>query len=154
MKNTFFSNILVVIFLFAGFCADSQVRVKTNTSNSNNKATVKKNQSNYYNRSGKRVKNKNNYYNKGGGIRVKNNRNRIVINKPNRPLRVVKRPDFNRPGYIWIDGYWKWNAFFGRYTWHKARWIKVKPNHYWVPGYWEIGAGGFFWVEGFWEVQY
>ncbi|MAX05964.1 MAG: hypothetical protein CMD19_05960 [Flavobacteriales bacterium] len=140
MKNSFFSKILVVTFLFGGLSANAQVRVKTNTSNNNKKVVVKKDRSNYYNNRSR--------------VRVKNNRNRVVVNKPNRPHRVIKRPTFNRPGYIWIEGYWKWNAFFGRYTWQKARWMKIKRNHYWVPGFWEITPGGFFWVKGYWQLEY
>ena len=140
MKNSFFSKILVVTFLFGGLSANAQVRVKTNTSNNNKKVVVKKNRSNYYNNRSR--------------VRVKNNRNRVVVNKPNRPHRVIKRPTFNKSGYIWIEGYWKWNAFFGRYTWQKARWMKIKRNHYWVPGFWEITPGGFFWVKGYWQLKY
>ena len=140
MKNSFFSTILVATFLFGGFSANAQVRVKTNTINNNKKVVVKKDRSNYYNNRSR--------------VRVKNNRNRVVVNKPNRPHRVIKRPAFNKPGYIWIDGYWKWNVFFGRYTWQKARWMKIKRNHYWVPGFWEINPGGFFWVKGYWQLEY
>ena len=140
MKNSFFSKILVVIFLLGGLSANAQVRVKTNTSNNNKKVVVKKNRSNYYNNRSR--------------VRVKTNRNRVVVNKPNRPHRVVKRPTFNKLGYIWIEGYWTWNAFFGRYTWQKARWMKIKRNHYWVPGFWEITPGGFFWVKGYWHLEY
>ena len=75
------------------------------------------------------------------------------MKKPNRPNRIVKRPNYNRPGYVWMQGYWEWNAFYGRYTWQKARWIKAKRNHYWVPGFWEITAGGFFWIEGYWVLE-
>ena len=98
--------------------------------------------------------NRSNYHNDRGGVRVKTNRHRTVVNKPNRPHVIVKRPTYNRHGYVWIEGYWKWNAFYGRYTWQKAGWIKVKRDHCWVPGFWEITAGGFFWIEGYWELEF
>ena len=153
MKNSCFSKILVVIFFFGGLSVNvnAQVRIKTNTSK-NNKNVVKKTRSNHHNdRGGVRVKT--NRYNRGG-VRVKTNRNRVVGHKPNRPHVIVNRPIYNRPGYLWIEGYWEWNAFYGRYTWQQARWKKIKRNHYWVPGFWEITAGGFFWVAGYWELHY
>ena len=139
MKNSCFSKILVVIFLFGGLSVNAQVRIKTNTSK-NNKNVVKTTRSNHHN--------------DRGGVRVKTNRHRVVVNKPNRPYVIVNRPTYNRPGYVWAEGYWEWNAFYGRYTWQQARWIKIKRNHYWIPGFWEITAGGFFWVRGYWELEY
>ena len=154
MKNSFFSKTLVIIFLFGGLSANAQVRVKTN-SNNNKKTVVKSNRSNYNNdRGGVRVKtNRSNHHN-NRGVRVKTNRNRVVVSKPNRPKVIVNRPNYHRSGYHWAEGYWKWNSFYGQYTWQKARWIKIKRNHYWVPGFWEINPGGFFWIEGYWELEF
>ena len=163
MKNSFFSKILVLTFFLGGLSVNAQVRVKTNK---NPNKVVKTNRStNYYNKGAVRVKtnksnnrvvktNRSNYYNNRGAVRVKNNRNRVVVTKPNRPKRILNRPNYIRPGYIWAEGYWQWNDFYGSYTWQQARWIKVKRNHYWVPGFWEINAGGFFWVAGYWALEY
>jgi len=140
MKNSFFSKIIVIVFLFGGLSANGQVRVKINTNNNNRKAVVKTNRSNYHN--------------DRRGVRTQTNRNRVVVNRPNRPHVIVNRPTYNRPGYVWVEGYWEWNVFYGRYTWQQARWIKVKRNHYWVPGFWEITPGGFFWVGGYWELAF
>ena len=71
-----------------------------------------------------------------------------------RPRVIVNRPTYNRAGYIWVEGYWKWNVYYGSYTWQKARWKRVKRNHMWVPGFWEISPRGFFWVEGYWALEY
>ena len=140
MKNSFFSKIIVIVFLFGGLSANGQVRVKINTNNNNRKAVVKTNRSNYHN--------------DRRGVRTQTNRNRVVVNRPNRPHVIINRPTYNRPGYVWAEGYWEWNVFYGRYTWQQARWIKVKRNHYWVPGFWEITPGGFFWVGGYWELAF
>ena len=139
MKNSFFSKALVIIFLFGGLSANAQVRVKTNNYRGN-KNLVKTNRSNHHN---DRTR-----------VRVKNNRHRVVVNKPNRPHVTATLPTYNRPGYVWKEGYWTWNAFYDRYTWQQARWIKVKRNHYWSPGFWEITPGGFFWIEGYWRVEF
>ena len=151
MKNSCFSKILVVIFLFGGLFVTAQVRSKTNTSN-NNKKIVKTTRSNYHNDRGG-VSVKTNRHNRGG-VRIKTNRHRVIVNKPNRPHVTVNRPTYNRAGYVWAEGYWEWNIFYGRYIWQQARWIKIKRNHYWVPGFWEITAGGFFWIAGYWELEY
>ena len=90
MKITFFSKILIVIFLLGGISANAQVRVKTNRSNNKKKVVVKTNRNTHHNRS---------------GVREKTNRHRIVVNKPNRPRVIVNRPNYNRAGYIWIEGY-------------------------------------------------
>ena len=153
MKNSFFSKTLVIIFLFGGFSVNGQVKIKTDRSNKNKKVVVKTNRSNHDNRGGVRVKsNRFNYHNDRRGVRT--NRNRVVVSKPNRPKVIVNRPNYHRSGYHWAEGYWKWNSFYGQYTWQKAKWIKIKINHYWVPGFWEINPGGFFWVEGYWELEF
>ena len=157
MKKPFFSQIILFTFLFAGLFANAQIRVKTNNQTGKKNIVVKKNRSNSYNKGSVTVKkNKTkhpNIYDRGGVI-VKSNRNRVVVNKPRKPRIIVKRPNYNRKGYIWVDGYWKWNTFYGQYTWQKARWVKVKRNHYWIPGFWEITPGGFFWVNGYWQLEF
>ena len=139
MKNILFSKILIMIFLFVGFSLTAQVRVKTNKANNKNKVVIKKDRQTYNN---KRV------------IKVKNNRNRVVVKKPMRPKVIIKRPNYNRPGYVWIQGHWKWSDFYGRYIWQRAKWVKVKRNHYWVPGFWDIYDGGYFWIEGYWKLEF
>ena len=146
MQNSFFNKIFVVIFLLASFSIKAQVRVKGNNTIGNKKMVVKSNRSSKYT-TNRVVKNTN----RG---KVKINRNRIITKKPNRPNRIVKRPSYKRPGYIWMDGYWQWNNFYGRYIWKQARWKKIKRNHYWIPGFWEITLGGFVWVQGYWALEY
>ena len=52
--------------------------------------------------------------------------------------------------FFWIEGYWKWSLFYGKYIWVEGRWERERPGYFWVPGYWEITPGGFYWVEGYW----
>ena len=138
MKYSFFSKTLALLFLFGTLMLNAQVRVKTNKVKHNNrsvKVTTSK------------------HHNKRGVVKAQKHRNRVVVSKPNRPKVIVKRPNYKRPGYVWVEGYWHWNPFFGRYVWKKARWKKIKRNHYWVPGYWGVDPGGFFWVEGYWKIR-
>ena len=141
MKKLVFSKLLLIALFLVGVSATAQVRVKTNKVRTNKKIVVKNNRGHHSNHNRQNV-------------RVKTNRNRIVVSKPNRPKVIVNRPTYNRAGYIWAEGYWKWNVYYGSYTWQKARWKRVKKNHMWVPGFWEISPRGFFWVEGYWSLEY
>jgi hypothetical protein len=143
MKKTIFSKLLLIALFLVGVSASAQVRVKTNKGRTNKKVVVKTNRGNY-----------SNHHNYRQNVRVKTNRNRVVVSKPNRPRVIVNRPTYNRAGYIWVAGFWKWNVYYGSYTWQKARWKRVKRNHMWVPGFWEISPRGFFWVEGYWALEY
>ena len=96
MKNILFSKILIMTFLFAGLSVMAQVRVKTNKVNKK-KAIIKKDRQ---------------IYNNKRGVKVKTNRNRVVVAKPKRPKVIIKRPSYNRPGYVWVQGHWKWSNFY------------------------------------------
>ena len=133
--------------MFSVFSSDAQVRIRGNNIKGNKKMVVKSTKSNKYN--SKRV-----VKNSKRVVTVKPNNKRVVLKKPNRPNRFIKRPNYKRAGYIWVEGYWVWNSFYGQYTWKQARWKKIKKNHYWVPGFWQITLGGFLWVEGYWEMEY
>jgi len=136
MKKTIFNLILLVGVFLVSTTAYCQVKVKTKKGYTK-KVYVKKNHHNY---------NQNR-------IIVKTNRNRVVVVKPNRPKVIVNRPNKLRSGYVWLEGYWKWNSYFGRYVWQKARWKRIKKGHHWVAGYWEETPNGFFWIEGCWALH-
>ena len=144
MKNSIFSKLFLITLLLLGTTSFGQVKVNTN--NNNKKVVVKTNTNN-----NKKVVVKTNT-NNNKKVVVKTNR--VVVNKPNRPKIIVNRPTYNRPGYVWVEGHWKWNRFKRKYVWKKARWKKIKRNHQWVPGYWHITSNGFYWVEGYWQIIY
>jgi hypothetical protein len=58
------------------------------------------------------------------------------------------RPQGNR--YVWVPGYWSWDADRNDFIWVSACWRVAPPNMYWVPGYWTPVTGGWEWVPGFW----
>lgn len=135
MKKNFFGLLLLVAVLLVSTTAFSQVKVKTNNRNAK-KVHIKRAQT----------------HNSHNRVIVKTNRNRVVKVKPNQPKVIVKRPNRIRPGYVWVEGYWKWNAYFREYIWQKARWKRIKRGHHWVAGYWEETPNGFFWIEGAWII--
>ncbi|MBU9676093.1 YXWGXW repeat-containing protein [Burkholderia multivorans] len=74
-------------------------------------------------------------------------------NRPDRappPPRHDRRPRPPRPhGYIWTDGYWRWQH--GRYIWVPGRWVARRPGRRWVPGYWRRQGHAWIYVDGYWR---
>ena len=75
----------------------------------------------------------------------------VVSVRPNRPAVVVVKPTKVKKGYVWREGYWKYNRRSARYVWVKAGWIKKKRGMVWVPGQWKQVPKGWIWVEGRWR---
>lgn len=82
-----------------------------------------------------------------GNVIVKNNQHNIIVHKPDRPV-YIKRPTLNRRGFIWIEGYWRWNGH--TYIWIDGFWERERHGFHWHDGFWEETPYGFFWVEGYW----
>jgi hypothetical protein len=54
------------------------------------------------------------------------------------------------PGYIWIDGYWRWGG--SRHYWVGGRWERPpRQRAVWVPGYWARHPRGYAWRPGYWR---
>ena len=79
------------------------------------------------------------------------------------PPNIEELPPADRPRgeqFVWIPGYWSWDADRNGYIWVSACWRVAPPNMSWVPGYWSQAPGGWEWVAGFWtpagvqEVEY
>ena len=81
------------------------------------------------------------------------NRGNLVKRRMLRPKNYIPRPVNARPGYVWIEGYWKWSAFYGTYIWVDGMWETDRPGYVWVPGYWESTPYGYFWIEGYWQAR-
>ena len=79
------------------------------------------------------------------------------------PPNISEAPPTQSPQdghYVWVPGYWSWDADRNNYIWVSACWRAAPPNMYWVPGYWAQVAEGWEWVAGFWspmgtrEIEY
>lgn len=69
------------------------------------------------------------------------------------PPNIDEIPPGERPqgdGYVWVPGYWGWDADRNDYIWVSACWRVAPPSMYWVPGYWSATNGGWEWVPGLW----
>jgi hypothetical protein len=66
------------------------------------------------------------------------------------PLRVETYGPVPGPGYVWIGGYWGWQA--NAYHWVPGRWERPPRGHReWVPGRWEQHGDRYRWHEGRWH---
>ena len=62
----------------------------------------------------------------------------LMVPKPP-PANIVEVPPADRPQgdhFVWIPGYWGWDADRNDYLWVSACWRAGPPNMSWVPGYW------------------
>ncbi len=69
------------------------------------------------------------------------------------PATPTENPPADRPidaAYIWVPGYWSWDAEREGYIWVSGCWRLPPPRMAWVPGYWLAVTAGWQWVPGFW----
>ncbi len=69
------------------------------------------------------------------------------------PANIEEVPPADRPQgdrYVWVPGYWSWDADRNDFIWVSACWRVAPPDMYWAPGYWTPVTGGWEWVPGFW----
>jgi len=86
-----------------------------------------------------------------------------VIAPSQPPPNIEEVPPEERPQgqqFVWIPGYWSWDADRNGYIWVSACWRVAPPRMSWVPGYWSQVSGGWEWIAGFWapadvrEIEY
>jgi hypothetical protein len=79
------------------------------------------------------------------------------------PANIEEVPPADRPEgehFVWVPGYWSWDADRRGHIWVSACWRAAPPGMYWVPGYWTQVTAGWEWVPGFWaragaqEIEY
>ncbi|MDR1562706.1 MAG: hypothetical protein LBS54_06445 [Dysgonamonadaceae bacterium] len=66
---------------------------------------------------------------------------------------TVENPIYTSPGpgYVWLDGYWTWDARYREYIWVQGRWeIVPYAGAFWIPGYWDYVSGGYRWIDACW----
>ena len=67
------------------------------------------------------------------------------------PLPYYAQPPVPGDGYIWVPGYWAWNADDSDYYWVPATWVLAPgEGELWTPGWWDFQAAGYLWHAGYW----
>lgn len=70
------------------------------------------------------------------------------------PLPVYAQPPVPGDDYIWVPGYWAWNADSQDYYWVPGTWVLAPEDGYlWTPGYWSFDGAGYIWNPGYWGLQ-
>jgi WXXGXW repeat (2 copies) len=75
----------------------------------------------------------------------------VAPNEP--PADIKENPALEKPkgsDYVWIPGYWAWDAERKDYVWVSGCWRIPPANMSWIPGYWNKVPKGWQWVPGFW----
>src|SRR5215467_11807993 len=74
----------------------------------------------------------------------------VVRVAPPPPVRVgvVGRPP--HPGFVWIEGYQRWDG--RRYVWVSGRWVRPpRPGAVWVSPAWTRRGSGWVFRSGYWR---
>ena len=69
---------------------------------------------------------------------------------PPRPVEVVPPVPQEHPGWVWQEGYHRWDGH--AYVWIPGHYAEPPYDHaHWIPGHWANRGGGYVWVEGHWH---
>ena len=67
------------------------------------------------------------------------------------PLPYYEQPIIPAEGYIWVPGYWAWDAAEGDYYWVPGTWVEPpQPELLWTPAYWGWVGGRYAFHPGYW----
>ena len=76
----------------------------------------------------------------------------VLIAPP--PLPVYEQPICPGQDYIWVPGYWAWDADFDDYYWVPGTWVLApEVGLFWTPGYWAWEDGSYVFYNGYWGPQ-
>jgi len=67
------------------------------------------------------------------------------------PLPYYEQPIIPAEGYIWVPGYWAWDASDVDYYWVPGTWVQPpQPELLWTPAYWGWVGGRYVFQPGYW----
>ena len=56
-----------------------------------------------------------------------------------------------RPGYVWSEGHWQWNAPAKRHVWHAGTWQTARSGHYYNQPRWVENNGRWHYQASRWD---
>ena len=67
------------------------------------------------------------------------------------PLPYYEQPAIPAEGYIWVPGYWAWDAAETDYYWVPGTWVEPPQRELlWTPAYWGFNEGRYGFHPGYW----
>ena len=63
----------------------------------------------------------------------------LIVNVAPPPDRYERVPTYQRRGYVWENGYWRWNG--RRHVWVVGHWERHRPGYVYVAPRWEERDG-------------
>ncbi len=71
------------------------------------------------------------------------------------PEPVAERPSGRKPSarFVWIPGYWQWDARRSEFVWMQGMWQLPPPGMIWVGGRWVRDQKGWYRVAGNWSPR-
>jgi hypothetical protein len=76
----------------------------------------------------------------------------VYVERRPPPVRVEVLGPAPGPGYVRIDGYWRWGG--ADFTWVPGRWEQVdggRGHRKWERGRWKHHGNQWYWIEGHWR---
>jgi WXXGXW repeat (2 copies) len=75
----------------------------------------------------------------------------IRVNIAPPPLPFYEQPVIPAEGYLWVPGYWAWDAADGDYYWVPGTWVEPpQPELLWTPAWWGWVDGRYVFYPGYW----
>jgi hypothetical protein len=69
-------------------------------------------------------------------------------------LPIYVQPVCPQEGFIWVPGYWAWDADFGDYYWVPGTWVMApQVGLLWTPAWWGWENGAFLFHDGYWASE-
>ena len=79
---------------------------------------------------------------------------RVLVSFGPPALPIYEQPFCPGDDYIWIPGYWAWDADYDDYYWVPGTWVLApEPGLYWTPGYWASDGDGYVFYDGYWGPE-
>lgn len=78
----------------------------------------------------------------------------VQVNIAPPPLPYYEQPVIPAEGYLWVPGFWAWDAAEADYYWVPGTWVEPpQPELLWTPAYWGWIEGRYVFHPGYWARE-